>query len=182
MAALTGSYGRSFGVAGLVAPADRFYGGCVAPGTLGQLVDDKTTGWWLIVGSGLAALGSFLPWISFRTQDWTTFTRSGLEDAAGAITLVCGTVIGIIGGYIVGGSQIRRGILMVLWMALITAGAVWFTDFLDIRDRIATIHWGPTHAKSVGSGIWAIAVGLSVALVGLVQMSAAVLRPNDVDN
>ena len=145
-------------------------------------MDDKTTGWWLIVGGGLSALGSLLPWISFRTQDGTTFTRSGLDDGDGVITLVCGAVIGIIGGYVVGGGQITKGSLIVLWMALITAGAVWFTNFFDIRDRIASIHWGPTHANSVGSGIWVMAVGLLVTLAGLVQMSAAVLRPNGVDD
>ncbi len=139
-------------------------------------MDDKTTGWWLIVGGGLSALGLFLPWISFRTQDWATFTRSGLDDGDGLMTLVCGAVIVIIGGYIVGGSQITKGSLIVLWMALITAGAVWFTNFFDIRDRIVYIHWGSTHATSVGSGIWVIAVGLFVTLSGLVQMSSRFVR------
>ena len=128
----------------------------------GSGIVDEKGGWWLIFGGGLVALGSFLPWITFSGAG--TFNRSGLDRGDGVITLVCGAVVGIIGGYIVSGRSVTTGIRAFLWSALIVAAVVWGLDFADIRGRVAAINWG--FNEGFGSGVWVVAVGVVVAVFG----------------
>lgn len=130
-------------------------------------MDDKG-GWWLVAGGGLIALGSFLPWITVSTA-FGTISRSGLDGGDGAVTLVCGTAIGVIGGYIVSGRSLTRGTRIVLWIALVVAAVVWGLDFVDIRDRVASVD-SEFALGGVGSGMWVMAVGGVVALVGLFSL------------
>lgn len=131
---------------------------------------DEKGGWWLILGGGLMALGSFLPWITFSGA-WITFSgagtfssRSGLDRGDGVMTLVCGAVVGVIGGYIVSGRSVTTGIRAVLWSALIVAAVVWGLDFAEIRGRVAAINWA--FNEGLGSGVWVVAVGVVVAVFG----------------
>lgn len=100
----------------------------------GSGIVDEKDGWWLIFGGGLIALGSFLPWITFSGAG--PFSRSGLDRRDGVITLVCGAVVGIIGGYIVSGRSVttvfaascgrRSSSPPSCWVStLLTSGDVW---------------------------------------------------------
>jgi hypothetical protein len=133
------------------------------------LVDDKA-GWWLIVGGGLIAAGSFLPWISAATV-FGTITQSGM-DGDGMFTFAAGVAMGIVGGLLLSGNRTSRFAIVVVWSAIVLTTLVWIVDFQDIRNKIELVD-SAFASGSVGYGIWLIAVGAVVSVAGAANLPTA---------
>ena len=121
----------------------------------------------MLLGAGLAALGSFLPWISVSTGFGST-SRNGMEGGDGVIILIVAILAGLAAGapladYKIGGFLHYSPILAAGVIATITV-----FDHIEIIDRIDTFasEAGAFGSATVGAGIWSIYVGAAAMALG----------------
>lgn len=127
---------------------------------------------WLVVGGGLIALGSFLPWITATTV-FGTISRNGVSDGGdGVFTMVLGVVIGVLGGMLASGGRTTTATRVILWLAVIAFALIWVVDFTDVRDRIGLVD-SEFAAGGIGMGFWVMAIGGVVTIVGLLNLPAS---------
>ncbi len=62
---------------------------------------------------------------------------------------------------------------MLLWIAFLVVMAVWIINFRDIQDRIDAAVDSEFDAGSVGHGMWVMAVGGFLALVGILNLPSS---------
>ena len=128
-----------------------------------------------LVGGGLVALGSFLPWITATAAFLGTISRNGIDGGGDGIwTIVIGVivVIGVVGGLSSPGAVgAARAAAVVGGIAAVVVG---FLDMSDVQGRVNTIANGSSGAiASVGMGIYVVMLGGALAVVGgLVARSA----------
>ena len=120
-----------------------------------------------IAGGTLIAIGSFLPWVS-ATSGFGSISKSGLEGGDGVITLLLGAVLAVIGISRFGGSQTSRAAGITEVFAILICGGVLVYDYVDVSGRSSEFS-NDFVAVSVGPGLYAIGIGLLLAIGGGVQ-------------
>ena len=128
----------------------------------------SASGWLLVVGGGLATLGSVLPW-SVVTSSRRVLSADGLG-GDGRITLLLGLVVVAVGVMALV-SRLRRAACIVALVAaavvVVVAGynAFDLDSFGTASDQMASLE--------MGHGLLITAIGGGVAVVGGVRLVAA---------
>jgi hypothetical protein len=115
-------------------------------------VENKSAGIALMLGSALLAFGSFLAWGTVPGIGVT-----GLDGGDGWFTLVAGVIVLGVGYGTYSGKNYPS---WLAWVALAVGAAVAIVNFFDIIG---------VDEVSIGIGMWAMLVGVVVAIVGLVM-------------
>ncbi|MFC0864943.1 hypothetical protein ACFHYQ_21860 [Sphaerimonospora cavernae] len=127
-----------------------------------------TFGLLTLLGGGLVAVGSFLPWITITAPILGTVSRNGIDGGGdGVVTLVLGSILFAIGLARVTASVpgwLQR--LPIAFGAL--AGVIALADFGSVNEKLAEISPSSSAyvAASVGSGLYMVAIGAVFATIG----------------
>jgi hypothetical protein len=122
----------------------------------------------LVIGGGLAMLGSILPW-SVVTTSRRVLSADGLR-GDGRITLLLGLIVVAIGVRALVGLVRRPVVVVALVAASVTAVIAGFNAF-DLQgfgnasDQLASLN--------VGHGLLITVIGAVVAVIGCVRLVAA---------
>lgn len=125
----------------------------------------------LVVGGGLAVAGSVLPWETVLSATGGTVQRSGLESPDAVMTLVLGVVIVAAGA--IGFRRVPTGYWrgMLLLVVTVLLGVVIF-DGAELVRSIGAFNsrFVGSAQASVGIGLYAIALGAVLGLVGAIRL------------
>ncbi len=137
----------------------------------------------ILIGGALAALGSFLPWITATAAFVGTINRNGLDGGGdGLITIALGIVIILLGVALLARSGNPRTARIGAAICGLALGWVAVADINSINERIRSLN-STLAAASVGMGIIVIAFAAVLVLVGAFLPSAfgarATLGPSD---
>jgi hypothetical protein len=137
-----------------------------APVTPAKPLPNRLAGGLVIVGSSIAVVGCFLPWIS-ATAFIGTVTRDGISTQDGEIIAGVATISALLGVVML----VRRVSLVVpLFLALTAAGAMWAlaADYQDFNSRVASVGSTAGVVAEIGPGIYAAALGVVIWAIGAV--------------
>jgi hypothetical protein len=128
----------------------------------------STSGWLLVVGGGLAVLGSILPW-SVVTSSRRVLSADGLT-GDGRITILLGLAVVVVGVLALVGRPPRPACIGALVAAAVVVVIAGYNAFdLDAlgtaSDQMASLE--------MGHGLLITAIGGTVAVVGGVRLLAA---------
>jgi hypothetical protein len=131
----------------------------------------------LMVGGGLAVLGSFLPWVSIQSG-FGTISKSGMDGGDGIFTLGAGVLAAIFGflAYNGGRSQVRPAQVIGIVAALIT-GSVAIYDYIDITERVDSLGSNAFVSGSVGAGLYTLFVAAALMLAGGILVERLLRAP-----
>lgn len=121
------------------------------------------------VGAGLGLmLGSFLPWAKVTAPLIGTATKSGMEGGDGLITVGAGVALLVLGVVLMGASDRRATVGVVVMVVAVCALAFCIFEFVHLSHQFADVQsgeGGDLVALSYGSGLW---------LVGLASVAGGV--------
>lgn len=124
----------------------------------GMEMNERSAAIVVMIGGGLIALGSFLPWITVRTG-FGSLSRSGLEGGDGILTLILGL------GLVVAGYLLLNASTIASWIIPGAAAIVGIVGFINLRDVQERVDDAGSEfvAASVGTGLYAILIGAIAA-------------------
>ncbi|OPG02108.1 hypothetical protein B1L11_43175 [Microbispora sp. GKU 823] len=127
-----------------------------------------TFGLLTLLGGGLVAVGSFLPWVTITAPILGTISRNGIDGGGdGVVSLVVGAILFAIGLARVTASV--PGWLQRVPIALgALAGLVAVVDFGSVNDKLAQLPSSSSAfvAASVGPGLYMVAIGAVFSVIG----------------
>jgi hypothetical protein len=131
----------------------------------------------LVIAGALAALGSFLPWITATAAFVGTISRNGIDGGGdGIFTIVLGIVIVLIGVARLAGSGRPRTMRIGAGVGAVALGVVTWLDVAAINERISSLD-STAAVGSLGMGIIVIGIAAVLAFIGaLVAPAKAIAR------
>lgn len=128
----------------------------------------------ILIGAGLTALGSFLPWLTATAPFVGTISTSGLDQGGdGVITLVLGIVLALTGFALLQRREPTRRLAWLTVAAGLGAAGVAAIDLLNVQVRAAMLKtdlelsqnmFADSVTISAGMGLYAIMLGGFLAL------------------
>ena len=132
----------------------------------------------VIIGGGLAVLGSFLPWISMTAPLVGSVTKSGIEGGGdGIVTVVVGLVVALLGVALVARSGSTPRAVLGTVLTSVVLGGLAFYDMADVNARAVLAHtqlilednpFTDAVNISTGMGLYVILVGAVLGFVGAI--------------
>jgi hypothetical protein len=120
----------------------------------------------VLIGGVLAALGSFLPWITATAAFVGTISRNGFDGGGdGIITAALGIVIALLGISLLARSGSPRVARIGAIACAAVLGWVTITDINSVNDRIRSIDSNVATA-SVGMGLIVVGFAAVVTVIG----------------
>ncbi len=145
-----------------------------------DLATTRKSGLLTIIGAGLIALGSFLPWVT-ATSGFGSLNKSGMEGGDGILTLTGAVLLGLIGFSVYTGSA-KKPNIAGLWIVLAAASVavIAMIDYQDLNERIDELQRevGTFVSANIGAGLWTVGVGAIAALADGVML----MRMPEVEN
>ncbi|MGC5628663.1 hypothetical protein ACPYO6_10515 [Georgenia sp. Z1344] len=130
---------------------------------VGRRVPLPVGGWILVIGSVIAAIGCFLPWLEVSVFGQSD-SINGMEDGNDGLLILPMAVLAAVGGVLIG---IRKG---AAWMAIVglvlalAVAGIGLYDLVDVNDEIEA--QGAQEFIDIGFGLYAVVAGGVVGLVG----------------
>ena len=132
----------------------------------------------VVIGGGLAVLGSFLPWISMTAPLVGSVTKSGIEGGGdGIVTLVVGLVVALLGVALVARSGSTPRAVLGTVLTSVVLGGLAFYDMADVNTPAVLAHtqlilednpFTDAVNISTGMGLYVILVGAVLGFVGAI--------------
>lgn len=126
----------------------------------------------VIAGGVLMAGGTVLPWLTLTAALVGSVGRSGLEMGGDALIVLGAGVLVALMGLVPAKDRNLPGLVAIL--AAVGAGFILYMDYGELAER-AKGTAGTSAIISIGPGFYVSAVGVVVAIIGVI----AVLRENE---
>ena len=132
----------------------------------------------IVIGGSLAALGSFLPWLSASAPLVGTVTKSGLDGGGdGIITLILGVILALAGVAHVAQAGPARVAAAAAFFVSLGLGLIAFKGLADVsvRETLMRVQlalednmFADAVSVSAGMGLYVVIIGAVFGVVGAV--------------
>lgn len=121
-----------------------------------------------LIGGALMAIGSFMPWVSARTG-LGSVTVTG-TDGDGVFSLALGAIVALI-ALVHLDRLISVGMRLAIGAGGLVGIVIAWIDIQAVNERIERID-SDLVAASVGAGLYILAIGSAIAVLGGIQMDS----------
>lgn len=147
-----------------------------APSPTGPRTEEFGSTIAVLIGGGLLALGSFLPWLQASVPLIGSISRNGLDGGGdGIITLLLGVVTLIIGAVRMSGSQMPPVLQKSPVVTGIAAVVLVVIDGVSVSERVSDVSSAGASA-SIGYGLYVCGLGGVLAIIGGLGLRASSRR------
>src|SRR5262245_2978412 len=116
-----------------------------------------------MLGGAVAVAGSFLPWLAATGPPYDSAISRGTDSADGAISLVAGALVLVVGYLVATGFVKRISLRTAAWWLLVGAAILAMVAILDFKDVLRRMDLveaqHPLAVASIGSGMWLVMTG-----------------------